>query len=91
MTKAEFIDEVKNKRGVNLTRRDAEHLVNVVFEVLETAVRRDKKFTFPGFGTFEVRQRKARMGTDPRTQEPLRIRASRSVFFRASPRLKRGL
>ena len=91
MTKAEFVDAVKNTRGVNLTRREVEHVVNVVFDVLAVAIRRHKRFTFPGFGRFTVRTNKAREARDPRTQEPVRVKASRSVIFKAAPRLRGSL
>ena len=91
MTKAEFIDAVKNARGIDLTRKETETVVNAVFEVLGTAIRRDKKFTFPGFGRFAVRAYKARNGRDPRTQEEIRIPARKTVAFNPSPKLKRLL
>ncbi len=88
MTKAEFIDAVKNSRGIDLTRRETEQVINVVFDVLSTALRKHKKFTFPGFGRFMVSHHKARMGRDPRTQEPIVIKATKSVVFKAAPRLR---
>ncbi len=91
MTKAEFIDAVKNARGVNLTRRETEIVVNTVFDVLTTAIRKHKKFTFPGFGRFMVSHHKARMGRDPRTQERIAIKATKSVVFKAAPRLRNNL
>ena len=91
MTKAEFIDAVRHARGVDLTRREAELVVNTVFDVLAVALRRHKKFTFPGFGRFLVTQNRARMGTDPRNGEPIRIKASKSVVFKAAPGLRNSL
>ncbi len=91
MTKAEFIDEIKKQRGIDLTRKDVELVVNAVFDVLTTALRRHKKFTMPGFGIFQVRVRKARAGTDPRNGEPIKIAATKTVSFRPSPRLRTRL
>lgn len=91
MTKAEFIDAVKKRRGVNLTRRQTEEVVNAVFDVLALTLRRHKRFTFPGFGRFAVTTRKARMGTDPRNQEAIRVPATRSVTFKPAPKLRGSL
>ena len=85
MTKAEFIDAVKNTRGVNLTRRETEAVINAVFETLTVTLRRHKKFTFPGFGRFEVRNLAARIARDPRTQESIRAKASKTVSFKPAP------
>lgn len=91
MTKAELIDAVKNSRSVTLTRKDTEVVVNAVFDALSAAIRKDKKFTFPGFGRFEVRAYKSRPGRDPRTQEEIQIRARKTVAFRPAPKLKNSL
>ncbi len=88
VTKAQFIDEVKNTRGIDLTRKQTEEVVNAVFDVLAVAIRRDKKFTFPGFGIFAVRTRKARPGRDPRTQEVIRLKATKTVAFRPAPKFR---
>jgi DNA-binding protein HU-beta len=91
MTKAEFIDEIKNRRDINLTRSQTEAVVNAMFEVLSQTIRRHKKFTMPGFGVFVVRTRKARMGRDPRNQQPIQLKPSKTVAFRPSPKLKDSL
>ncbi len=88
VTKAQFIDEVKNTRGIDLTRKQTEEVVNAVFDVLAMAIRRDKKFTFPGFGAFAVRTRKARPGRDPRTQEIIQLKATKTVAFRPAPKFR---
>ena len=88
VTKAQFIDEVKNTRGIDLTRNQTEEVVNAVFDVLAMAIRRDKKFTFPGFGGFVVRTRKARPGRDPRTQEVIQLKATKTVAFRPAPKFR---
>lgn len=89
MTKAEFIDAVKNARGVDLTRRETEVVVNAMFDVLAVALRRHKKFTFPGFGRFDVRSLSARVARDPRTQDEIRVKASKTVAFKAAPKLRK--
>ena len=91
MTKAELINEIKNSRGIHLTRRETEAVVNTLFDVLATAIRRHKKFTYPGFGAFVVRTRRSREGRDPRTQEPIAIKSSKTVAFKPAPKLKGSL
>lgn len=91
VTKAQFIDEVKNTRGVDLTCKQTEIVVNAVFDVLSVSIRRDKKFTFPGFGVFHVRTRKARSGRDPRTQELIQLKATKTVAFRPAPKFRNVL
>lgn len=91
MTKAQFIDEVKYSRGVDLTRKQTEIVVNAVFDTLSASIRRDKKFTFPGFGVFQVRTRKARSGRDPRTQELIQLKATKTVAFRPAPKFRNVL
>ena len=91
MTKAEFVDEVKNTRGITLTRQQTEDVVNAVFDTLVTAIRRDKKFTFPGFGIFMVRTRKGRPGRDPRDQSEIFIKPTKTVAFKPAPKFKNAL
>ena len=48
-------------------------------------------FTLPSFGTFTVRKTKARKGLNPRTGEPIKVKAGKTVRFKASPALKRSV
>ena len=89
MTKAEFVDAVqKGAKGMTLSKRETEELVDCMFEVLAKSIKKDRRFAFPGFGTFTVRNRKARTGRNPRTGETIKIKASRSVSFKVAPKLK---
>ncbi|MDE2517480.1 MAG: HU family DNA-binding protein [Rhodospirillales bacterium] len=49
------------------------------------------KFTLPSFGTFTVRKTKARKGLNPRTGEPIKVKAGKTVRFKASPTLKKAV
>lgn len=91
MTKAELIDAVRNAKGVELNKKQTEAVVNAVFDAVTDAVKKEKRFSFPGFGTFTVRQRKARKGRNPRTGAVINIKASKTVGFKPAPRLKEGL
>ncbi len=62
---------------------------------LITAIVKDMKrnggFTLPSFGTFTVRKTKARKGMNPRTGEPVKIKAGKTVRFKASPNLRKAV
>lgn len=86
MTKQDIIDNVASKVG--LTKADADRAVNAVVDAVSDALARGEKVTVTGFGTFEVRQRAARMGRNPQTGAPLHIAASKSPAFKAGKGLK---
>ncbi len=88
MTKADLIEEVRNAKGVDLTKKETEAVVSAVFEAIRGAIKKDKRFSFPGFGTFSVRQRKPRKGRNPRTGAQITIKASKTVGFKPAPKLK---
>lgn len=80
MNKAELVDLVAKEAGT--TKKDAEMVINKAMETIIRAVSRGDKVTLVGFGTFELRQRKARTGRNPKTNEPLHIPAKRVAGFR---------
>lgn len=80
MNKAELVDIVAKEVGT--TKKDTESVINKVMETIIKHVARDEKVTLVGFGTFEVRSRKARTGRNPKTNEPLHIPAKRVAGFR---------
>lgn len=86
MTKMDLIDAVAAKVG--LTKADAGRAVDTVLGSVESALAKGEKVTVTGFGTFEVRQRAARMGRNPQTGAPLHIAASKSPAFKAGKGLK---
>ncbi|MBT5633626.1 MAG: HU family DNA-binding protein, partial [Nitrospina sp.] len=55
------------------------------------AIKKEKRFAYPSFGTFTVRSRKARKGRNPRTGEEIKIKASKTVGFKPAPTLKNSL
>jgi DNA-binding protein HU-beta len=89
MTKSELINAVA--KVAKTSKRAAEDAVNVTFESLAKAIKKEKRFQMAGFGTFSVRQRKARIGRNPQTGAVLKIKASRTVGFKPAPSLKKGL
>lgn len=91
MNKAELIEAVQNAMGKDATKRAAEDAVTAVLDAIANGVRADRKVQLIGFGTFEVKNRAARMGRNPKTGEPMQIAASKSVGFKASSALKSSL
>ena len=88
MTKAELIEKLYQKHDGELTKRSVTLLVDELFEQMSLTIKKDKKFSYPGFGTFVVRTRKARKGRNPQTGEIIKIKASKSVGFRPAKALK---
>lgn len=86
MTKTELIANVAEKAG--LTKKDAEKAVNAVFDSITAALTEGDKIALIGFGTFEVRERAARTGRNPRTGEELKIEACKTPSFKAGKALK---
>ena len=86
MTKAELVEAVAQQ--TRLTKKDAAHLMDVVFDNIGKAVKADARFSYPGFGTWSIRTRKARRIRNPQTNEPMQIKASRTVGFRPGATLK---
>ena len=92
MTKAELIERVfKDNKLRRLPRVAVAEMIDAAFDNIGKGLRRDGKFTYPGFGAFNVRKRKARTGRNPKTGEPIEIKAQRGISFRPSPKLKSTL
>jgi len=86
VNKMEVVDAVASRAG--LSKADADRAVNALIDAVGDALARGEKVTVTGFGTFEVRQRAARMGRNPQTGAPLHIPASKSPAFKAGKGLK---
>lgn len=80
MNKAELVDVVAKDAGT--TKKDAELVINKMMETIVKSVAGGEKVTLVGFGTFEMRERKARTGRNPKTNEVLHIPAKRVPGFR---------
>lgn len=89
MTKAELIETIA--RATQQQKKIVTATVDQTFDQIARAIRKDKRFWMPGFGTFTVRRHKARAGFNPRTKAAMTIPAARTVGFRAAPKLKKGL
>jgi DNA-binding protein HU-beta len=69
----------------------ASDVLDATFKTISKAIKRDKRFSYPGFGTYTVRNRKARNGRNPQTGEEIKIKASKTVGFKPAPTLKSSL
>lgn len=86
MNKNELVAAVAERSG--LSRRDSERAVNAFLDAVQDALAKGDKVSLVGFGTFEVRQRGARVGRNPQTGETVRIPATRVPAFRAGKGFK---
>jgi DNA-binding protein HU-beta len=91
MTKADLIEKLYGKFEGHATKKMLSEVVDGVFGNLALTIKKDKRFSYPGFGTWVVRQRKARTGRNPQTGEVIKIKASKTVGFRAAKSLKETL
>ncbi len=86
MTKKELVAYVAEK--TNLSKKDAEVAVNAVFDGITEALKTGSKVQLVGFGSFEVKERAARMGKNPATGEAIEIPAGKTPVFKAGKALK---
>ena len=91
MTKAELIERVAKDIGPGITKKLTGDVVEKVFEHLYKAIRKERRFTYPGFGTWQVKKRAARKGRNPKTGEQIPIPATKTVVFKPSPYFKTNL
>jgi DNA-binding protein HU-beta len=86
LSKADIIDAVAV--ATETSKKDAGVAVNALLDVIQGSLKKGHKVQFTGFGTFEVRERKARKGKNLRTGETITIAASKAPSFKAGKALK---
>ncbi len=86
MNKTELIAAAAEQAG--LTKKDTEKVINAALDAITAALVKGDKVQVSGFGIFEVKEREARTGRNPRTGEPMEIAASKNPAFKASKTLK---
>ena len=86
MNKNELINAVAERS--NLTRKDSELAVSAMIEAITDALCEGDKVQLVGFGSFEVKKREARVGRNPKTNDPIEIPATRVPVFKAGKLLK---
>ncbi len=86
MTKADLVDEVI--RVSSLSKKQAEIIVNTVFDSIVEALTHDDKIELRGFGSFRVRRRRSRQGRNPKTGDRVAVPAKRIPYFKPGKELK---
>ena len=86
MNKTELIAAVAESAG--LSKKDTERVVNAALDSITAALCKGQKVQISGFGTFEVKDREARIGRNPHTKEAIEIPATKVPSFKASKTLK---
>ena len=86
MNKQDLISAVAETAGV--TKADAGKVIESVFDTITSTLKKGDEVRLVGFGTFAVTKRKASTGRNPRTGEPMKIKASSQPKFKAGKSLK---
>ena len=86
MTKADLIEEVS--RAIEMSRKDSEIIVETIFENIVKALRAADKIEIRGFGSFRTRQRRSRVGRNPKTGARVEVPPKKVPYFKPSKELK---
>jgi DNA-binding protein HU-beta len=88
MNKADLVSAVQKSLGKDTSRAEADRSVQAVIDAIKAGLKKDHSVQLVGFGTFKVAARKARIGVNPSTRLPMKIKASKTVRFTAGKDLK---
>ncbi len=86
MTKADLVEKVA--QVADMTKKDAEQLVEIIFDSITSTLNKGEKIELRGFGSFRVRERNSRKGRNPKTGEAVDIPAKRVAYFKPGKDLK---
>src|SRR5215475_9608922 len=86
LTKADLIEEVL--RVTELPRKESETIVETIFESIIESLQKGEKIEIRGFGSFRTRERRGRIGRNPKTSEKVEVPAKKIPFFKPSKELK---
>lgn len=86
MTKADLVEQVAKE--AEMTKKDAEQLVEIIFDSITDSLNKGEKIELRGFGSFRVRERNSRMGRNPKTGDAVSIPAKRVAYFKPGKDLK---
>lgn len=89
LSKAFIAEVIRN--STEITHTSARQAATDLMDAISVELKKEGKFSLPGFGTFTVRQTKARQGLNPRTGAPVTIQAGKTVRFKASKMLKEAV
>jgi integration host factor beta subunit len=87
MTKRDLIDEI-NRKFPHLSRLDSEVIINSIFDSMIDAMERDERIEIRGFGSFMVKQRRAREGRNPKSGAMVSVAAKKVPFFKVGKELR---
>ena len=86
LTKADLIEEVL--KVTELPRKESEIIVETIFDSIIEAIQKGEKIEIRGFGSFRTRERRGRVGRNPKTGEKVEVPAKRVPYFKPSKELK---
>jgi integration host factor subunit beta len=86
LTKADLIEEVLSL--TELPRKESETIVETIFDSIIAALQKGEKIEIRGFGSFRTRQRRGRVGRNPKTGAKVEVPAKKIPFFKPSKELK---
>jgi DNA-binding protein HU-beta len=89
MTKAELVEAVATQS--RLTKKSTARIIDIIFDNISRAVKNERRFSYPRFGTWSLRSRKARRIRNPKTNELMKLDESRTIGFRPAKELKQTL
>ncbi len=89
MNKNELVKVISDRVGY--TQKDCGDVVNELFNVIVETLKAGDEVVITGFGKFEVKARPAKMGTNPKTGEKIKIAASKAPVFKAGKAFKDGV
>ena len=89
MSKAFIAETIQ--QSVDCTGVAANQAASDLIAAIVHALKKEGGFTLPSFGTFTVRKTKARKALNPRTGEPVKVKAGKTVRFKASPNLRKAV
>ncbi len=89
MNKAELIEAVADSG--NISKKDAAAAIDAMVNTVTSSLKKGDKVTLVGFGTWEVKNRAARMGVNPKTGEAIKIKATKVVSFKPGAALKEAV
>ncbi len=89
MNKAQLIEAIAQESG--LTKVESKRALETTLDIIHKQLKKKSEVRLVGFGTFSVKERKARKGINPRTGEPIKIKARRVPHFSPGAELKKGL
>ncbi len=89
MLKADIVEKVAKE--AHLTKKAAKEAVDATFNTVNTALKKGEKVVLSGFGTFIIRERKSRVGRNPKTGSSLQLPQMNTIGFIAAKQMKKSV